>query len=65
MKLIVQIPCLNEEKTLPSVLKNIPEKIDGIDEIILVVIDDGSTDKTIEIAKQHGVKEFVIHRTTC
>lgn len=63
MKLIVQIPCLNEEKTLPSVLKSIPKKIDGIDEIILVVIDDGSTDRTIEIAKQHGVKEFVIHRT--
>lgn len=63
MKLVVQIPCLNEEKTLPSVLEGIPKKIKGIDEIVIVIIDDGSTDKTIEVAKAHGVKEFVIHRT--
>lgn len=61
MKLFVQIPCLNEQETLPDVLKTIPKKIDGIDEIVVLVIDDGSTDKTIEIAKKHGVKDFVVH----
>lgn len=61
MKLVVQIPCLNEEATLPLVLESIPKKIAGIDEIIVLVIDDGSTDKTVEIAKKYGVKEFVRH----
>lgn len=61
MKLVVQIPCLNEEATLPLVLKSIPKKIDGVDEIIVLVIDDGSTDKTVAIAKKHGVTEFVQH----
>ncbi len=61
MKVVVQIPCLNEEKTLPLVLKNIPKKINGVDSIDILVIDDGSTDKTVEIAKKHGVKHFVIH----
>lgn len=61
MKLVVQIPCLNEEQTLPSVLKSIPSKIDGIDEILVLIIDDGSTDKTVQIAKKHGVKHFVHH----
>lgn len=61
MKLVVQIPCLNEEATLPLVLKSIPDKIAGVDEIIVLIIDDGSTDKTIEVAKQHGVKHFVHH----
>ena len=61
MKLVVQIPCLNEEKTLPLVLESIPRKIAGIDEIIILVIDDGSTDKTVEVARAHGVKHFVKH----
>lgn len=61
MKLFIQIPCLNEEETLPLVLESIPKKIDGIDEIELLVIDDGSKDKTIEIAKSFGVKHFVRH----
>lgn len=63
MKLVVQIPCLNEEKTLPLVLKSIPKKIKGIDDVITLIIDDGSTDRTVEIAKQYGVKHFVLHPT--
>lgn len=61
MKLVVQIPCLNEEATLPLVLKSIPKSVTGIDEIIILIIDDGSTDKTIEVAKKHGVTHFVHH----
>jgi len=61
MKLVVQIPCYNEEATLPAVLKSIPKKIPGIDEILVLVMDDGSTDRTVEIAKAHGVKHFVLH----
>lgn len=61
MKLCIQIPCLNEETTLPLVLKTIPKHITGIDEIIVVVIDDGSTDKTVAVARSLGVKEFVHH----
>jgi glycosyltransferase involved in cell wall biosynthesis len=61
VRLVVQIPCLNEEETLPAVLSTIPTSIPGIDEIIVLVIDDGSTDRTIEIAQQHGVTHFVRH----
>lgn len=61
MKLVVQIPCLNEEATLPQVINSIPKSIAGIDEIIILVIDDGSTDKTVEVAKKLGVKHFVHH----
>lgn len=61
MKLVVQVPCLNEEATLPLVLESIPKKIEGIDEIVVLVIDDGSTDDTVKIARQHGVTHFVHH----
>ena len=62
MKLVVQIPCLNEEKTLPLVLKTIPKKIKGISKIYIVVIDDGSTDKTIKIAKNNGATHILSHK---
>ena len=62
MKVFVQIPCLNEEATLPLVLKSIPKKIPGVDELVVLVVDDGSDDKTVEIARKHGVKHFVHHR---
>lgn len=61
MKVVVQIPCLNEEATLPLVLESIPKKIPGVDEIIILVIDDGSTDKTVEVARAYGVRHFVRH----
>lgn len=62
MKVFVQIPCLNEEATLPLVLESIPRHIDGVDALEVLVIDDGSTDKTVEVAKKYGVKHFVHHR---
>ncbi len=61
MRLVVQVPCLNEEETLPAVLSTIPKQIDGIDEIIVLIIDDGSSDRTVEVAREHGVTEFVHH----
>ena len=61
VRLVVQIPCLNEEQTLPAVLRSIPATIPGIDEIIVLVIDDGSTDRTVEVARAHGVTQFVHH----
>lgn len=61
MKVVVQIPCLNEEATLPLVLQSIPKKIKGVDEIVVLVINDGSTDKTVQVAKNFGVKHFIHH----
>lgn len=60
MKLVIQIPCYNEELTLAVTLSELPKKIDGIDEILVLVIDDGSTDKTLEVARQKGVENFVV-----
>jgi glycosyltransferase involved in cell wall biosynthesis len=51
---MIQIPCLDEEATLPSVLRDIPDRIDGIDEIEVLVIDDGSSDRTAGVAREHG-----------
>jgi len=62
MKVVVQIPCLNEESTLGLVLDTIPKSIPGV-ELDILVIDDGSSDNTVEVAKKHGVKHFVLHRT--
>ena len=59
MKLIIQIPCLNEELTLPETLKDLPKSIDGITDIEVLVIDDGSSDRTVEVAKEHGVRHIL------
>ena len=61
MKLIVQIPCLNEAETLPQTVADIPHHMSGVDEIELLVIDDGSTDRTIEVAQSVGVEHIVSH----
>ena len=59
MKLIVQIPCYNEEQTLPETVSDIPREIPGIDEIEILIIDDGSTDKTVQVAIDLGVEHIV------
>jgi glycosyltransferase involved in cell wall biosynthesis len=63
MKLIVQIPCFNEEATLPMVLNSIPLQIPGIDKVETLIVDDGSSDKTVKVAKKFGVNHIVKHRT--
>ena len=52
MKLIVQIPCLNEEDTLPATVKDIPREVPGIDKVEILIIDDGSTDRTVKVARE-------------
>ncbi len=59
MKLIVQIPCYNEAETLPATLADIPRQVEGIDEIEVLVVDDGSTDNSAEVARQHGADHIV------
>ncbi len=59
MKLVIQIPCLDEEESLPQTLAALPRQIRGIDEIEIIVIDDGSHDATAEVAVAHGVHEVV------
>ena len=59
MKLIIQIPCLNEEETLPATIADLPRQLDGIDDIELLVIDDGSTDRTVAVARECGVQHIV------
>ncbi|MCK4662589.1 MAG: glycosyltransferase family 2 protein [Bacteroidales bacterium] len=59
MKLIIQIPCYNEEQSLPVTFADLPHKIEGIDKIETLIINDGSTDNTIEVAKQIGVDHII------
>jgi glycosyltransferase involved in cell wall biosynthesis len=59
MKLIIQIPCLNEEQTLPATIADLPRQIPGIDQVELLVIDDGSSDRTVEVARECGVEHIV------
>src|SRR5437764_7298388 len=59
MKLIIQIPCLDEEEALPITLADLPRQVAGFDVVEWLVVDDGSTDRTIEVAKEHGVDHIV------
>jgi len=61
VKLIIQIPCYNEEKTLGVTLSELPREIPGVDRIEWLVIDDGSTDRTAEVAREHGVEHIICH----
>src|ERR1700750_862153 len=59
MKLIIQIPCKDEEQTLPITLADLPRQVDGFESVEWRVIDDGSTDRTVEVAREHGVDHIV------
>ncbi|MEB2284476.1 MAG: glycosyl transferase [Polyangiaceae bacterium UTPRO1] len=59
MKLVIQIPCLNEEEALPHALAALPHQVRGFDEVEVIVIDDGSSDATADVALAHGVHEVV------
>ena len=59
MKLIIQIPCYNEAETLRVALDHLPRHIDGVDEIEILIINDGSTDRTVEVAREWGVQHIV------
>src|SRR5437868_3070199 len=59
MKLIIQIPCLNEEGTLPQTIADLPREVPGIAEVEFLVVDDGSTDRTVEVARECGVEHVV------
>jgi glycosyltransferase involved in cell wall biosynthesis len=59
VKLIIQIPCLNEERTLPGVLSQLPRELDGFDSVEWLVIDDGSTDETARVARESGADHIV------
>jgi glycosyltransferase involved in cell wall biosynthesis len=59
MKLIIQIPCFNEEEQLPGTLADLPRELPGVETIEWLVVDDGSTDRTIEVARANGVDHIV------
>src|SRR6185369_694286 len=59
MKLVIQIPCFNEEASLPATLADLPTQIAGIDEIEVIVVDDGSSDGTAAVARNCGVRHVV------
>ncbi len=59
VRLVIQIPCFNEAETLPATLADLPRQVTGFDEVLWLVIDDGSSDETAEVAKAHGVDAVV------
>lgn len=63
MKLIIQMPCLNEEDTLTQTVADLPKNLPGIDVIELLIIDDGSTDRTVDVAREIGVHHIVSNKS--
>ncbi|MDL5047209.1 glycosyltransferase family 2 protein [Oscillatoria amoena NRMC-F 0135] len=63
MKLIIQIPCYNEADSLPVTLKELPRQVEGFDRVEWLIIDDGSIDKTVQIARELGVDHIISHHT--
>jgi glycosyltransferase involved in cell wall biosynthesis len=61
MKVIIQVPCFDEEDVLPGTLADLPRELPGIDEVEWLVVDDGSRDRTAEVAREHGVHHVVRH----
>ncbi|MGI8728644.1 MAG: glycosyltransferase family 2 protein [Solirubrobacteraceae bacterium] len=59
MKLIIQIPCFDEEQTLPLVLADLPREVEGFDVVEWLIIDDGSSDRTVEVAREGGVNHII------
>lgn len=62
MRLIIQIPCFNEEGTLPEVVADLPRQLPGIDQVEFLIVDDGSTDRTVAVAAALGVHHIIRHR---
>ncbi|MFQ6100905.1 MAG: glycosyltransferase family 2 protein [Anaerolineae bacterium] len=65
MKLIIQIPCYNEEATLPQTVRDLPRELPGVDTVEYLVVDDGSTDRTAEVARELGVHHIVLLKQNC
>ncbi len=61
IKLIIQIPCFNEEETLPLTVADLPREVPGVDVVEWLVIDDGSSDRTVEVAHELGVDHVISH----
>ena len=59
MKLIIQIPCYNEEQNLPATLADLPREVPGFDVVEWLIIDDGSSDRTLEVARECGVDHII------
>ena len=63
MELIVQIPCFNEEETITETVRDIPRDIPGVDQVEILVIDDGCQDETVRVARELGVDHIVRHKS--